>query len=73
VGDLPRGLNDGMAFFREALKQQVMVVPGEFFDVNPAKRRVGRSPLAKFVRFSYGEPMPVVERGLDRLAKMVKK
>ena len=35
-----------MAFFRAALEQQVIVVPGEFFDVNPGKRRAAR--LSRF-------------------------
>jgi aspartate/methionine/tyrosine aminotransferase len=65
-------INDGMAFFREALKHKVMVVPGEFFDVNPQKRRPGPSRLKQFVRFSYGAPYAVVERGLDRLTKMIR-
>ncbi len=64
-------LNDGMGFFREALKQQVITVPGEFFDVNPGKLRTGSSPLRQFVRFSFGAPREVVERGLDRLAAMI--
>ena len=36
---LPPPLNDGMGFFRAALEQKVIAVPGEFFDVNPGKRR----------------------------------
>ena len=35
VGALPEPLNTGMGFFRAALDRQVIVVPGEFFDVNP--------------------------------------
>ena len=43
VGALPAPLDDGMGFFRPALDQQVIVVPGEFFDVNPGKRRHQRA------------------------------
>ena len=71
VAGLPEPLNDGMRFFREALKHRVTAVPGEFFDVNPGKRRGGSSRLAPYVRFSFGPPYPVVERGLTRLAAMV--
>src|SRR5439155_1356782 len=39
VAKLPGGLDDGMSFFRAALQHKVIVVPGEFFDVNPGKRR----------------------------------
>ena len=72
VAKLKAPLNDGFAFFREALKQKVITVPGEFFDVNPGKRRPGPSRLKPFVRFSYGAPRAVVERGLERLEKMIR-
>ncbi|HZY02913.1 MAG TPA: pyridoxal phosphate-dependent aminotransferase, partial [Anaeromyxobacteraceae bacterium] len=36
---LPPPLDDGMGFFRAALEKKVICVPGEFFDVNPGKRR----------------------------------
>lgn len=64
-------IKDGFAFFREALKHKVLTVPGEFFDVNPGKARKGKSYLKSFVRFSFGPPMEVVRRGLDRLEKML--
>ena len=40
-------LNDGMGFFKAALEKKVIVVPGEFFDVNPGKRRAGRPSSSK--------------------------
>jgi len=73
VEQLPPPLNDGFQFFREALKEQVITVPGEFFDVNPAKQRTDPPRLKPFVRFSYGAPMPVVERGISRLEEMVRR
>jgi N-succinyldiaminopimelate aminotransferase len=43
-------------------------VPGEFFDVNPGKRRHGRaSRFRDYVRFSFGPPLEVVERAMVRL------
>lgn len=71
VAKLPKPLDDGFAFFREALRHKVLTVPGEFFDVNPGKKRKGRSRLKSWVRFSFGPPMEVVRRGLDRLGEMV--
>ncbi len=59
--------------FREALNHEVVTVPGEFFVVNPGKARKEPSYLRKYVRFSFGAPYAVVERGLDRLAEMVRK
>lgn len=71
VAKLRPPLNDGFRFFRKALERKVITVPGEFFDVNPGKRRTGKSPLKPFVRFSFGAPIEVVRRGLDRLSDMV--
>ena len=68
VDQLPPPLNDGMGFFRAALEEKVIVVPGEFFDVNPGKRRHGRGSRFKaYVRFSFGPSMAVLERAVERL------
>jgi DNA-binding transcriptional MocR family regulator len=69
---LPDPLNDCMAFFGAALANQVICVPGVFFDVNPGQRR-GRH-FARFrhhVRLSFGPPMDEVERGMERLGRVV--
>jgi N-succinyldiaminopimelate aminotransferase len=72
VAALPPPLNDGMGFFRAALAEKIITVPGEFFDVNPGKRRSGsRSRFRSYVRFSFGPPMAVLERALDRLDTLV--
>lgn len=69
VAKLPSPLNTGMGFFRAALEKKVIVVPGEFFDVNPGKRRAGRnSRFRSHVRFSFGPSEATVREGLDRLA-----
>jgi aspartate/methionine/tyrosine aminotransferase len=65
-------LNDGMGFFRAALEQKIIVVPGEFFDVNPGKRRHGRASRFKsYVRFSFGPAMDVLERAIERMERML--
>jgi aspartate/methionine/tyrosine aminotransferase len=72
VADLPQGVNDGHGFFRAALQERIIVVPGEFFDVNPGKRRAGRpSRFRHHVRFSFGPSEEVLVRALDRLERMV--
>jgi N-succinyldiaminopimelate aminotransferase len=72
VADLPPPLNEGMGFFRAALDEQVIVVPGEFFDVNPGKRRSGRgSRFRQYVRFSFGPSMQSIDQALARLEKLV--
>jgi len=72
VAALPAPLNDGMGFFRAALAKKVITVPGEFFDVNPGKRRHGRaSRFRDYVRFSFGPSLDVLERALGRLDELV--
>ncbi len=68
---LPEPLNDAMTFFRRALELKVMTVPGEFFDVNPGRRRRGQSPYRQWMRFSFGPPEDNLAMGLERLGKMV--
>jgi len=72
VADLPPPLNEGMGFFRAALERKIIVVPGEFFDVNPGKRRTGRTSRFKsHVRFSFGPGMETLEKALGRIEAMV--
>jgi hypothetical protein len=40
---LPPSIRDGTAFFRAALDRKVITVPGDFFDVDPGKRRGSRT------------------------------
>jgi aspartate/methionine/tyrosine aminotransferase len=68
---LPEPLDDAMSFFHRALERKVMTVPGQFFDVNPGKRRRGESPYRRWMRFSFGPPFENLEMGLDRLEKMI--
>jgi aspartate/methionine/tyrosine aminotransferase len=69
---LPPPLNDGMGFFRAALERKVITVPGEFFDVNPGKRRSGRaSRFRSYVRFSFGPPGDVIDRAMGRLEELL--
>ncbi|MCC6645260.1 MAG: pyridoxal phosphate-dependent aminotransferase [Polyangiaceae bacterium] len=72
VADLPDGLNDGLSFFRAALDRKVITVPGEFFDVNPGKRRAGRpSRFRHHLRFSFGPSEETLTTALERLGAMV--
>ena len=69
--DLPEPLNHGTSFFRQALQRKVMTVPGEYFDIDPGRRREGPSPFRQWMRFSFGPPLDNVRMGLDRLEEMV--
>ena len=72
VSGLPQGMNDGMSFFQAALKQKVICVPGEFFDINPGKRRSGRpSRFRQYVRISFGPEEAAVAEGVRRIQNMV--
>ena len=72
VAELPAPLDTGMGFFQAALEAQVITVPGEFFDVNPGKRRTARgSRFRSHVRFSFGPPEAAIASGLDRLESLV--
>ncbi len=74
ISALPPPLNEGMSFFRESLKHKVICVPGEFFDVNPGKRRSGRpSRFKSYVRFSFGPEEERVCEGVRRLQEMAGK
>jgi aspartate/methionine/tyrosine aminotransferase len=73
VSALPPSINSGMSFFRAALDRQVICVPGEFFDVNPGKRRSGRpSRFRNYVRFSFGPEEKAVAEGARRINEMVR-
>jgi N-succinyldiaminopimelate aminotransferase len=73
LSGLPAPLSDGMGLFRAALEHKVITVPGEFFDINPGKRRRGRaSRFRGHARFSFGPPMGVLELALERLAAAIR-
>jgi hypothetical protein len=72
--NLPPGLQNGMDFFKAALEEKVIIVPGEFFDVNPGKRRSHiPSRLRKHCRISYGPSIETLRSGLDRLAAIIQR
>ena len=69
---LPEHLNTGMKLFRAGLEHGLIIVPGEFFDVNPGRRRPDRpSRFRHYARFSFGPEMAVIERGLEALKRTI--
>ena len=69
---LPASISDGMSFFRAALERNVITVPGEFFDVDPGKRRGGRaSRFRRHLRFSFGPAMNKLELALERFKELI--
>ncbi len=74
ISRLPKGINTGMEFFREALEHKMITVPGEFFDVDPGGRRKGRiSRFLHYSRFSFGASHSDIEAGLERIDKIISK
>jgi aspartate/methionine/tyrosine aminotransferase len=72
LAKLPPPLDDGMNFFREGLKEKVIVVPGVFFDVNPGNRRThGR--YKNYCRISFGPEIEKLELGLGAIERVIKK
>jgi hypothetical protein len=72
ISSLPASINDGMSFFRAGLERQIICVPGEFFDINPGKRRSGRpSRFRQYVRFSFGPEEAQVVEGVRRIQQLV--
>ncbi|EIW84840.1 aminotransferase [Coniophora puteana RWD-64-598 SS2] len=71
---LPPPLNNGLTFFEELLKEQTIVIPGIFFDINPSHRRnLFSSPCHHFVRLSFGPPLEDLDKGLDAMANVLAK
>jgi aspartate/methionine/tyrosine aminotransferase len=72
LSGLPDGLRTGPELFRAALEKKVIVVPGQFFDVDPGQRRMGRpSRFGGYARFSFGPTSDVIERAVERLKQVV--
>jgi N-succinyldiaminopimelate aminotransferase len=70
---LPSSINEGITFFRAALEHKIITVPGDFFDVDPGKRRGGRnSRFRRHLRFSFGPTMAKIDTALERFAELIK-
>jgi len=69
--DLPEPLDDGLSFFEAGLSENVITVPGVFFDVNPEKRRYGQ--YHNYCRISFGPEMETLKRGLGSLERVIAK
>jgi aspartate/methionine/tyrosine aminotransferase len=72
VQHLPPSINEATSFFRAALDRKVITVPGDFFDVDPGKRRGGRaSRFRRHLRFSFGPSMAKLDTALERIGALV--
>jgi aspartate/methionine/tyrosine aminotransferase len=74
VSKLPAPLNTGEGLFQALLPEKVIVVPGEFFDVDPGHRRLGRpSRFRHHVRFSFGPDERSIELAVARIRNVVER
>ncbi len=71
ISKLPKPINTAEPFFFEALKYNVMTVPGYFFDIQPGKKKKTKSDFNQWVRFSFGPPQENMVAGLERLTQMI--
>jgi aspartate/methionine/tyrosine aminotransferase len=69
---LPEPLNDGLSFFEAGLEENLITVPGVFFDVNPERRRT-YARYRHYARISFGPEMPALERGLDAMERVIER
>lgn len=72
VSKLPKQINNGDNFFKEALKEKFIIVPGRFFDLNPYKKRKIIN-LNDYVRFSFGPNISQIKVGIESVRRMVNK
>lgn len=72
IGNLPKGLNTDHEFVDAALTRRVICMPGSAFDINPGKRRMEQDiKFTKFIRISYGRPLPVLQQGIKSIKKLI--
>ena len=68
----PAAVLDEAAAIRAALQERVICVPGDFFDINPGRRRSARaSRFRQYARFSFGPEESVVAEGVRRLTELI--
>ena len=72
LSNLPKPLRDGFHFFEAGLEEQVITVPGVFFDVNPENRRA-HARFKEYSRISFGPEFSELKEGLDRLERLIKR
>ena len=74
ISDAPKLYYQAMVQADECLKEKVIMVPGNSFDIDPKNRRnLDIQPYSKFVRISYGPPMEELERGIAGITRVVGK
>lgn len=74
LSHLPGKLSNCLGFFHEALHEEVIVVPGIFFDLNPLSfRELTDSEMYSYIRISYGPEMEKCVEGMKRIETILKR
>jgi aspartate/methionine/tyrosine aminotransferase len=69
---LPESIRSGRALFEKCIDKNLIIVPGEFFDINPGKRRPKRAAsFEHYARFSFGPPMEELKLGIKILEEVI--
>ena len=72
LSELPGDLRSGFALFLKGIENNLIVVPGIYFDINPGKRRPKNlSTFESFARFSFGPSLEELELGISILKKII--
>ncbi len=73
LSNLPKNLRSGTNLFNKAIENNLVIVPGIFFDINPGKRRPKNlSIFENYARFSFGPSLDELELGISILKKILK-
>jgi aspartate/methionine/tyrosine aminotransferase len=74
LSHLPGKISNCLGFFHEALHEEVIIVPGIFFDLNPLSfRELSDSEMYSFIRISYGPELEHLVKGMDRIENILKR
>lgn len=70
LDSLPTPLHDGYEFFQAGLKKQVIVVPGEFFDL---RKNINREEnlFRNYIRLSFSPTLEVVKLGMEKMKDVI--
>lgn len=72
LSGLPKNLRSGFNLFNACIENNVIIVPGIFFDINPGKRRPKNlSTFENYARFSFGPPLEELKLGIKKLKEVI--
>ncbi len=71
IRGLPKGLNNADKFFRRALEEKLIVIPGKYFNLTPENKTAASKELKNWVRFSFAPSTTSLSTGIETLATMI--